>query len=176
MLISIDELKELNDFKNVPYKTLERKIKAIETTIRKYTNNNFQNRLKRITAPSSNGILLGSSEYVKLGDTIEITESINTGLFTIKEISDNGIVFEEPLYNADHNFCTKVEYPLDVIEGALNLLKWELDESNKSKQGVSSETISRHSVTYKNLDDKNTINGYPVELFNFCKDYMKARF
>lgn len=48
MLISTDELKALySDFKDVDDDLLKRKLKAIESTIRAYTHNNFQNRQVR---------------------------------------------------------------------------------------------------------------------------------
>ena len=177
MLISIKELKEIEDFKDIDENTLERKIKTIETKIRQVTSNNFQNRLKRIVASSGTNILNGTSQYFKVGDTIEISESINNGLYTIKEIVDGNIIFNEELYESEHNLCTKIEYPLDIIDGAIELLKYEVSpKSVKNKVGISSETISRHSVTYKNLDKNNMIEGYPAELFAFCSKYEKARF
>ena len=66
------------------------------------------------------------------------------------------------------------EYPMDVKMGVVNLMKWELD--NRDKVGVQSETISRHSVTYFNMDGDNSVMGYPKALMGFLKPYMKARF
>ena len=66
------------------------------------------------------------------------------------------------------------EYPMDVKMGVVNLMKWELD--NRDKVGVQSETISRHSVTYFNMDGDNSIMGFPKALMGFLKPYMKARF
>lgn len=66
------------------------------------------------------------------------------------------------------------EYPMDVKMGVVNLMKWELD--NRDKVGVQSETISRHSVTYFNMDGDNSVMGFPKALMGFLKPYMKARF
>ena len=66
------------------------------------------------------------------------------------------------------------EYPMDVKMGVVNLMKWEL--TNRDKVGVSSETISRHSVTYFNMDAGNSVMGFPVSLLGFLKPYKKARF
>ncbi len=176
MLISIEKLKQINEFQGIPKDTLERKMKAIEQTIRQVTSNNFQNRLKRIVASSSGNKINNTSPYFKVGDTIQISESINNGLYTIKEITDANIVFNEEVYDSEHNLLTKVEYPLDVIEGAIELLKWEVSpNSTKNKVGIASETISRHSVSYANNKD-NMKYGYPVELLGFCSKYEKARF
>lgn len=69
---------------------------------------------------------------------------------------------------------TKVEYPMDVQMGVVNMLSWDL--SNRDKVGIQSETISRHSVTYFNMDGDNSTIGYPKSLVGFLKPYMKARF
>ena len=66
------------------------------------------------------------------------------------------------------------EYPMDVKMGAVNLLKWELN--NRDKVGVASESISRHSVTYFDMAGDNSIMGYPKALMGFLKPYMRARF
>ena len=64
-------------------------------------------------------------------------------------------------------------YPEDVKECALNLLEWEKD--NRSKVGIKSETLSRHSVTYFDMDSNNQVNGYPVSLMGCLKPYRKCR-
>ena len=66
------------------------------------------------------------------------------------------------------------EYPMDVKMGVINMLNWDLE--NRSKVGIQSETISRHSVTYFNMDGDNSVMGYPKSLLGFLKPYMKARF
>ncbi|MCF0106689.1 MAG: hypothetical protein HUJ53_08005, partial [Holdemanella sp.] len=69
---------------------------------------------------------------------------------------------------------TKVEYPIDVKMGVVGMLKWQL--TNGDKTGISSETISRHSVTYFSMDGSNTSIGFPTSLVGYLKPYMKARF
>ena len=66
------------------------------------------------------------------------------------------------------------EYPMDVKMGAIQMLIWDMD--NRGKIGVQSETISRHSVTYYNLDGNTSSMGYPVALLGFLKPYKRARF
>ena len=178
MLISINEVKKLNEFSTIPESTLKRKLDAIEIAIRQITNNNFQNRLKRIVASSNNNLLEGTSQYFKVGDTIQITESINDGLYVIKAINEDTITFNNDIYDSEHNLCTKIEYPADIIEGALKVLSWDVKNADKVGVASESESLSRHShsVTYKNYDGTNTISGYPAELFNFCRKYGKARF
>lgn len=179
MLISAKDLKEYDDrFKDFNDNKLEKKLKSIENSIREHTNNNFQNRKIRFIASSSNQELKGHSLYLKVGDTVEISESINNGLYTIKSLEYGKITFNEDIYDSKHNLCTKIEYPPDIVDGAIELLDWKLNKSDKVGISSESETISRHSTTtnYKNLNKDNTIDGYPIELFGFCNPYIKARF
>lgn len=76
--------------------------------------------------------------------------------------------------NFKRHLTPEGEYPMDVKMGVVNLMKWELD--NRDKVGVQSETISRHSVTYFNMDGDNSVMGFPKALMGFLKPYMKARF
>ena len=69
---------------------------------------------------------------------------------------------------------TKVVYPIDVKLGVVNMIKWDIN--NRDKVGVQSETLSRHSVTYFNMDGDNSLMGYPKSLLGFLKPYIKARF
>ena len=76
--------------------------------------------------------------------------------------------------NFKRNLTEDGEYPMDVKMGAIQMLLWDLD--NRGKIGVQSETISRHSVTYYNLDGNTSSMGYPVALLGFLKPYKRARF
>lgn len=174
MLIPVEKVKSIDDFKNYDEETLERKLKAIEIAIRSYTHNKFQNRNIRFMATSLDGKINGTTKYLKVGDTVEISKSMNSGLYVIKEITESDIVLDKELYEELDNMVTKIEYPEDIIEGALDILRWDLDM--KDKIGIASESLSRHSVSYQSLDTNNTIEGRPSVLFGFCNPYMKARF
>lgn len=78
--------------------------------------------------------------------------------------------------NNDFKRCLTAEgeYPADVKMGVVNMLKWDLE--NRDKVGVQSETLSRHSVTYFNMDGDNSSMGYPKSLLGFLKPYKRARF
>ena len=176
MLISAGDLKaKYTKFKDIEDDKITRKLSVIESAIRKHTNNNFQNRLVRFNASVENGVIKGSSPYLKTLDTIEISDGINKGIYTVINLED-GIKTIEPLYDYPTQLITKIEYPIEVIDGAIDLLDWELIKKGKEKTGIASETISRHSKTYVQKTKDNTIKGYPIELFDFCEDYMKARF
>ena len=176
MIIDVKDLMRMSEFSNMDETVLQRKLDAVEELVRVYTNNNFQNRKVRFLAPSENGKVVGWSEYLKKGDTIEINNSINDGLYVVQKMNRVGhtIELDKELYSAPDNLITKVEYPASVIDGVINLLQW--DVQNRSKVGIQSETLSRHSVTYFAQDASNQLMGYPVTLLGFLKPYIKARF
>ena len=154
---------------------LEGKLQALELLIRKYTNNNFQMRNIRFKCPVMATKLFLETPFLGVGDTIQISESIySDGVFTLKGIADGFIELDKNLFDESEVLVTKVEYPIDVVMGVINMLKWDLD--NRDKVGIASETISRHSVTYFNMDGDNSMLGYPKSLLGFLKPYMKARF
>lgn len=176
MLISAGDLKSRYEkFEDIDDDLITRRLSVIETAIRKHTNNNFQNRLVRFNASVEGGIIKGTSPYLKSLDTIEISDGINKGLYTVIGLN-NGVQTIEPLYDYPEQLITKIEYPIDVIEGAIDLLDWELIKQGKEQSNIASESISRHNVTYVQRTNENTISGYPIELFNFCEEYKKARF
>lgn len=174
MIIALDIYKQLvpNDQQND--QVLEMKLQALELMVRKYTNNNFQNRKVRFGCASNIQILDIQTPFLKVGDTVQISQSLyNDGLYVVNDTS-NGITLDKPLFDEGKMLVTKIEYPSDVVMGVVELMKWEMN--NRSKVGIASETISRHSVTYFNMDGDNSIMGYPKSLMGFLKPYMKARF
>lgn len=173
MIISIEELKTYNEFTNKSDEELTIMLNSIEELVRKYTNNNFQNRNIRFVGSSKNGILEQSITYLNVGDTIQISNSkYNNGLYVIKCI-DNTIILDKTLYDDRDFIVTKIEYPPSIKMGVINVMKWEV--SSRNKVGIQSETISRHSVTYFNQNSSEQILGYPSSLLGFLKPYIKAR-
>lgn len=175
MIVAVDEVMKLPEFVNQTESVIADKLKAVELSIRAYTNNNFQNRYVRFLAESLGNRLMGVSDFLKVGDTVQISQSkVNDGLYTITEISDTFIRVDGNLYRYPDNLVTKVEYPADIKAGVIDLLKWEV--KNRQKVGIKSETLSRHSVSYYDQDANNQVMGYPVTLLGFLKPYIKARF
>lgn len=66
------------------------------------------------------------------------------------------------------------QYPMDVQMGVVGLLKW--DAGTGKKLGISSETISRHSVTYESMSADQFAMCYPKKLLGFLKPYVRAYF
>lgn len=177
MLITTSELKALYpEYEQFDDVLLKRKLEAIEQAIRVYTNNNFQNRTVRDVYYSRGNMLVGTDVETsfRIGDTVQITqEPKNDGLYVIEDIQGNAMTLDKDMFDSPNNLVTKVQYPLDVVEGAINILKWDMFD--REKVGIASESISRHSVSYQTYDGTNTINGYPSMLFGFCVPYMRAR-
>lgn len=175
MIIAVDEVMSLPEFVGQSEKVIAAKLNAVELSIRSYTNNNFQNRYVRFHAESLGNRLFGTSDFLKNGDTIQVSQSqVNDGLYVIIEIGDDFIRVDGDLYKYPDNLVTKIEYPADIKAGVLDLLKWEV--KNRQKVGIKSETLSRHSVSYYDQDKNNQVMGYPVALLGFLKPYIKARF
>lgn len=75
-------------------------------------------------------------------------------------------------------------FPADVKLGAIDILRWQIQNVEKngtdtSKKDIASETISRHSVTYATDATESDISedfGVPKKYVAFLHMYMKARF
>lgn len=177
MIMTVDTLRQFVTTEETD-QALEARLQALEILIRGYTNNNFQKRPFRAVAVAvaeGNRLLVSGATPFKAGDTLEITESeFNGGLVTVAAVSDGAITVSEELYDESGVVITKVIYPADVKQGVARMLQWQLD--NGDKVGVQSETISRHSVTYFNMDGDNSSMGFPKSLLGFLKPYRKARF
>ena len=172
MIISVEELKEYIKTDKTD-KELEASLQALELSIRKYTNNNFQKQNIRTRCPVMAQKLYTDYPLFKVGDTVQVSQSIyNDGIYTVEAVEDGFLSLDKLLIDENKVLCTKVEYPEDVKMGVVNMIKWDM----KKKVGVQSETISRHSVTYFNMDGENSTIGYPKSLLGFLKHYKKARF
>lgn len=174
MIVSVQDALDYIQKADVPENVVRRKIAAIENLIRSETNNNFQRRELRFHAASSGGQLICKLPcFLKTGDTVEINDSINEGLYMVSGTGDGVVCLDKQLYDAPWNMITKVEYPEDVKEGVLNLLHWEFNM--RSKTGIKSETLSRHSVTYYDMGAENSADGYPASLLGFLEPYRQMR-
>lgn len=174
MIISVEEAKKYMAV-TLEDSVLEAKLQALESLVREYTNNNFQKRGFRYFCPVMSQKLYLTSPILKVGDTVQVSNSVfNNGVYTIAETDADFITLNEALIDESLVTVTKVVYPKDVQIGVVNMLNWDL--ANRDKVGIQSETISRHSVTYFNMDGDNSTMGYPKSLLGFLKPYMCARF
>lgn len=174
MIISVEDLKKHIET-TLDDSVLEAKLQALELLIRKHTNNNFQNRGIRFQCNIMTTKLYLTTPLLKVGDTVQISESLySNGIYVIKVVEDGFVELDKALIDESDVLVTKVEYPMDIVFGAVNMMKWELE--NRDKVGIQSETISRHSVTYFNMDGDNSSMGYPKSVLGFLVPYKKARF
>lgn len=172
MIISVEDLKKRTNCGTVADDLIAARLEAIEAVIRAYTNNNFQQRGIRFAGYSDESSVYGSPQYFTVGDTVQISEScVNDGLYVIVAIDDASIKLNRPVMAAKHNLVTKVKYPSDVVQCAVDLYRWK--QTTGDKVGIKSETLSRHSVTYE--DSATLYMGYPVGILNGLKLHRKAR-
>lgn len=160
---------------------LEAELSALEAAIRKVTNNNFQNRAMRCESAIVDGVISTPSIYFAVGDTVQITnDPVNNGLYII----DEGMTLSPSPYNSERSTITKIVYPKDIVMGVVEIMKWKLrnadaNSGDTSKMPVQSETISRHSVTYRSDGTESDIDielGAPRKYATFLRRYAKARF
>lgn len=171
MIVSIEELKSVTELSNISDEMLQTMCEGVESFIRDYTNNNFINRNITFNTPSLNGKLEIVSSPFKVGDTILISNSqYNNGVYVLKNVDGT---LDKELYDDENNKITLVQYPKAIKLGFIKLLQYNAQMD--SKMGISSESISRHSVTYTQQSN-NSIGGYPSHLMSFLRPYMKARF
>ena len=170
MIVTLEELKRVSELSNISDEQLLIMSEGIEDFIRQYTNNNFTNKNITFNTPSTNGKLDTVLPPFKVGDTVLISKSTyNNGVYVIENM--DGTLNKE-LFN-DENKVTLVKYPKAVKNGVIKLLQYDVKMADK--MGISSESISRHSVTYSQ-PQADSVNGYPSYLMSFLKPYMKARF
>lgn len=173
MIISIENAKKQIDLSKWNDEKIERKLNSIESAIRNYCNNNFQNRNVRSISSIKDGVLCSVHPVMQAGDTVQISNSkYNNGLYVLKE-SEEGLLITTSLIDEEKVIVTKIEYPADIVDCCFDIMEWESEM--REKVGIQSETISRHSVTYFSQDSSNTVEGYPVSLFGKCKKYRKVR-
>lgn len=174
MIISAGEMLKLIEC-DWTEERMKRKLLAIEQTIRSYTNNNFNNKKIRFPCTVSGGVLHGAPLVLKEGDTVQIAHSLyNDGLFVVASTSGGMVTVEEPLTDEPLQvLVTRVDYPADVVDCAINLITW--DVNSRDKVGIKSETLSRHSTTYFDMDANNQVMGYPVSLLGVLRPYRKIR-
>lgn len=172
MIITVENLKKQVDCGDATDDLITIRLIGIESVIRAYTNNNFQNRAVRLRGASDGRCVYGDSRFFDVGDTVQISGSgVNDGLYIVEYVDTDGIQVDRDLKTTEYNLVTKVEYPPDVVQCAVDLYKWKV--SMGAKVGIKSETISRHSVTYE--DSATLFLGYPVGILNGLNLHKKAR-
>lgn len=184
MIMTVQKLRQYIDT-DLPDAILESKLKSIELSIRNATNNNFQKRNFRVVCPVIGQMLYVNTPFFSVGDTVEISKSkFNDGIYVITEVQEDFIKLDRRLMDESDVMATIVEYPEDVVQGAVDMLRWKIrnesaSNGDTSKMDVQSETLSRYSVTYKTDSTESDISeafGVPKKLVAFVDHHRKARF
>ena len=171
MIITVEELKAVSELSSIPDEQLTIMCEGIEDFIRQYTNNNFIVKNVTFNTPSSEGKLATVSPLIKVGDTVLISNSkYNNGVYVL---TANDGTLDKELFDDDNNKITLVKYPPSIKLGVVKLLQYNAKMDDKV--GISSESLSRHSVSYAQ-PSSDSVGGYPSSLMSFLKPYMKARF
>lgn len=176
MLMSVEELKMYLSTSDSD-EAIKAKLCAMEALIRSYTNNRFYaNPRKAVAGVVNNGEITSNEDvHFAAGDTIQATLgkcAKDGGIYTIKTVNEKKFTVEEEISDMAAHFI-KVSYDMNIKMGVVNLMKWEI--ASRNKVGIASETISRHSITYLNMDGDNSLMGYPRSLLGFLKPYRRAR-
>ena len=172
MIITVEDLKKQVNCGMAADGLIASKLEGIEEVIRAYTNNNFQMRAVRFAGRSDGSCVYGDPRFFVAGDTVQISASdVNDGLYVVKAVAEDHLELDKPLMAVEFNLVTKVQYPADVVQCAVDLYKWK--QTMGDKVGVKSETLSRHSVTYE--DGATLFMGYPVGILNGLILRRKAR-
>ena len=70
---------------------------------------------------------------------------------------------------------TKIEYPKDVIQCAIDLFEWKRNFGDKIGIKSESETLSRHSESVTYEDSTALFMGYPLGILKGLSLHKKAR-
>ena len=171
MIITVEELKTVSELSSIPDEQLTVMCEGIEDFIRQYTNNNFTVKNVTFNTPSMNGKLETVSPIIKVGDTVLISNSkYNNGVYVL---TANDGTLDKEIFDDENNKITLVKYPPSIKLGVVKLLQYNAKMDDKV--GISSESLSRHSVSYAQ-PSSDSIGGYPSSLMSFLKPFMKARF
>ena len=175
MIITLGDARAIDD--SITQEDLD----AFEVAFRSLTNNNFQNkhiRFKDIEFVGENLIAVKDPIVgIKTGDTIEVNYShYNDGLYVVEELTGKQIKVQgTPFFvaNTGGAMLTLVQYPADVKAGLKKILSYNLKMADKI--GIKSESISRMSTTYYDVNASETVDGYPAALVSFLQKYEKMR-
>lgn len=177
MIITVDEIKAQCDCEGLTDDVIKNRLNAIEAVIREFTHNNFQNRDIRFKASSDGFDLTCKPLFIKVGDTVQISQSkVNDGLYVVDAVSDDGLTVDRELFTVPFNLVTKIEYPADVVQCAIDLFEWKKNFGAKIGIKSESETLSRHSESVTYEDSATLFMGYPVGILSGLSSlHNKAR-
>lgn len=172
-------LMTLNEASSFKADVTQAELDGLEQMIRGLTHNHFA-----VTMASYNvrEVLDGSQlslfqlpQYLRVGDTVELIDGINDGVYVLTAIDGQTLALNAALIpcQSGEAFVTKISYPADVIEGAKQLLKYRA--KMEGKLGIKSEAISRMNVSYYDVTSGESTDGFPASFLKFLDKYRKLR-
>lgn len=174
MFLHLDEIKKVSPDADV------NDIDALEEMVRSYTSNKFNvpgTLTHGYTVDSTNTITLNQpSDFFTEGATIElIGADANAGTYDIEAVSGQTLTLRMPqditLFTGVYtNYVALVRYPRQMSVNILKLVKYA--EDMRDKTGIKSETISRMSISYIDVNAGQTIEGYPAMFLEFLNSYV----
>ena len=176
MILTVEQLKNRIDYGEMPDDLIKERLSAIEEVIRRYTHNNFQNRAIRFIATAEGEKLTCKPSFIKVGDSIQISQSAaNNGLYEVIGIEDDGLIVDRALFTETYNKVTKIEYPADVVQCAVDLFEWKKEYGGKVGIKSESETLSRHSQSTTYEDSATLFMGYPIGILKGLSLHKEMR-
>lgn len=176
MIMTVDEIKTQCDCGGMTDDVIKNRLNSIEAVIREFTHNNFQNRDIRFKASSDGYDLACEPLFIKVGDTVQISQSkVNDGLYVVDMVADDRLTVDRELFTVPFNLVTKIEYPADVVQCAVDLFEWKKNFGAKIGIKSESETLSRHSESVTYEDSATLFMGYPVGILSGLSLHKKAR-
>ena len=173
MLISIEELRKIVETDESDY-ALSVRLSAIEAKIRTYSNNHFMVKGTTVAVTIKDGAVICNPGIFRPGQTVELMHTkASDGVYTLICRTNDGFRLAGDLLDGDAGTMTLVRYPQDVVMGAVDMLQY--DKSIEGLENVASESISRHSVTYRNPESAASLMGYPMHVISFLKPYRRAK-
>jgi hypothetical protein len=182
MIVTLEKAKQLLDISDTSKDDyLTSKLQSLEVMIRNLTNNKFLDTKIRV---KGNFLFEGTkimgldfnTDGFRTDNTIEAIDSLlNDGLYSVAAVDSNSITVDRTLEAEQslQTLITKVVYPHDIVDGVIKLIQYDLKMGNKI--GIKQESISRHSVTYYDVNSTESVEGYPAALMKFLDKYKKLR-
>jgi len=173
-MITVQRFRELTGgkYSNLTDDNIKFNLDSIEDFIRTWTNNDFADRRVRFRTATENYNILGITDSLQIGDTIMISQSINDGIYRIVDITDFVTTVDKQLYRVNNNLIALVRYPPTIIKAAIAMFDFDINQRDKVSSGVSSEKISRWTVSY---GSNNNADPYPKNLLEMLQRYVKLK-
>lgn len=179
MIMTIEEVKTLLRIEDNSFDSfINMKLEILEEAITNYTNNYFVNTNTVIHDCLSfvdNKIISKNYKftdyYYMINSNVRVTGSImNDGVYKITGISEKELILDKTFITENNDLLKTiaiVQYPKVLKEIVAEMIDYDLN-NNKN---IKSETISRHSITYKDLNSL-----YPAEIVGKLSKFSRATF